>query len=130
MRRAGIALLVAGVCVACGSSHSAPRPLHVANSYLGLDCGNAFPCAHLGIAVWLKAPQRRVTVTIHGRHVALTTHYDHHRDWIGFVRDPIAERLAVADDMRRTVQLTVEAAGADGTVRRATLRSPVSPGWG
>jgi hypothetical protein len=128
VRRTGIALLVAGTCAACGSSQPAPRPLHVRNSYLGLDCGNAFPCAHLGIAVWLNEPESRVTVTIHGRHVALTTHYDHRRDWIGFVRDAVAERLS--DDMRREVRLTVEAIGPDGTARRATLKSPVSPGWG
>ena len=125
------ALLAVGVCTACGSSHAVPRPLHVRNSYLGLDCGDgAFPCPHLGIAVWLKAPASRVTVTIRGRRVALTTHYEHRRDWIGFVRDPMAERLGKADDMRRTIRLTVEATGPDGIVRRATLRSPVSPGWG
>lgn len=128
MRRAGTALLVTAVCAACGSSHPAPRPLHVANSYLGLDCGNAFPCPHLGIAVWLKEPESRVTVTIHGRRVALATH--DRRAWIGFVRDPIAERLAKMDDMRRTVPLKVEATDPDGTIRRTMLRSPVSPGWG
>src|SRR5438105_3969373 len=129
MRRVGTALLVVWLCAACGSSHPA-RPLHVARISLGLDCGDAFPCAHLGIAVWLKAPESRVTVTLHGRHVALVTHrrYEYGRAWIGFVRDPVAERLS--DDMRRKVQLTVKATGADGTIRRATLRSPVSPGWG
>jgi hypothetical protein len=130
VRRIRAVLLVPVACAACGSSHSIPRPLHVANSYLGLDCGDAFPCPHLGIAVWLKAPASRVTVTIHGRRVALTTHYDHRRDWIGFVHDPVAERLGKADDMRRTIRLTVDATGPDGIVRRATLRSPVSPGWG
>jgi hypothetical protein len=129
MRRVGTALLVAGICAACGSSRPAP-PLHIANAYLGLDCGDAFPCPHLGIALWLKTPARNVTVTIHGRRVALSTHYDHRRDWIGFVRDPMAERLGKTDDMRRTIGLTVEATGPDGIVRRATLRRPVSPGWG
>ena len=128
MRRTGIALLVAGVCSACGSSHPAPGPLRVRNSYLGLRCGNSFPCARLGIAVWLKEPASRVTVTLHGHHVALDTHYDRRRDWIGFVRDPVSEHLS--DDMRRKVQLTVEAVGRDGSIRRTTLRSPVSPGWG
>jgi hypothetical protein len=129
MRRAGTALLVAGICVACGSSHPAPR-LHGANAYLGLDCGDAFPCPHLGIAVRLKTPQRRVTVTIQGRRVALVSHrrYDHGRVWLGFVHDPAAVRLS--DDMTRKVRLGVEATGRDGTVRRATLLSPVSPGWG
>jgi len=132
VRRAGTVLLVAGICAACGSSHPAPPPLHVANSYLGLDCGNAFPCPHLGIAVWLKAPASRVTVTLHGRRVTLVTHrrYEYGRAWTGFVRDRVAERLAVADDMSRTVQLTVDAVGPSGIVRRATVRSPVSPGWG
>jgi hypothetical protein len=128
MRRIGTALLAVVVCAACGSSHTITKPLHVRNSYLGLDCGDAFPCPHLGIAVWLKAPASRVTITIHGRHVALVTHYDHRRDWIGFVRDPVAERQA--GDMNRKVRLTVEATGLDGAVRRATLASPVSPGWG
>jgi hypothetical protein len=128
IRVAVTALLAVGVAASCGSSQPAPRPLHVRNSYLGLDCGNAFPCAHLGIAIWLNEPESRVTVTIHGRHVALTTHYDHRRDWIGFVRDTVAKRIA--GDMKRLVRLTVEATGRDGTVRRATLTSPVSPGWG
>jgi hypothetical protein len=132
MCRVATVLLVAGICAACGSSRAAPRPLHVADSYLGLDCGDAFPCPHLGIAVWLKAPASRVTVTLHGRRVRLLTHRrpEHGRAWIGFVRDRIAERLAIADDMSRTVQLTVDAVGRDGTVRRARLKSPVSPGWG
>jgi len=130
MRRIAAALAVAVACAACGSSHATPRSLHVRNSYLGLDCGNAFPCARLGVAVWLMEPASRVTVTIHDRRVVLATHYDRRRDWIGFVRDRVAERLAVADDMSRTVQLTVDAVGPDGTVRRATVKSPVSPGWG
>jgi hypothetical protein len=128
MRRTATAMLAVGICAACGSSQPTPRPLHVRNSYLGLDCGNSFPCAHLGIAIWLREPESRVTVTIHGRHVALSAHYDHRRDWIGFVRDPIAERPS--NDMRREVRLTVEAIGSDGTIRRAALKSPVSPGWG
>ena len=128
MRRPVTALLAVSICGGCGSSHAAPRPLHVRNSYLGLHCRNAFPCAQLGIAVWLKEPESRVTITIHGRHVALATHYDHRRDWIGFVRDPVAERRA--GDMNRKVRLTVEATGPDGTIRSATLESPVSPGWG
>lgn len=128
MRRVAAGLLVAVVCAACGSSHGVPRALHMRNSYLGLDCGNAFPCARLGVAVWLEEPASRVTVTVNGRRVALATHYGHRRDWIGFVRDPVAERLS--DDMTRKVRLRVEAIGLDGTVRRATMRSPVSPGWG
>ena len=73
-----------------------------------------------------------MTVTLHGRRVTLVTHrrYEHGRAWTGFVRDRVAERLAVADDMSRTVQLTVDAVGPSGIVRRATVRSPVSPGWG
>ena len=130
MRWTGAALVVAGICAACGASHPAPRPLHVADSYLGLDCGNSFPCPHLGIAVWLKEPESRVTVTIHGRRVALATHrrYEYRRYWQGFVLDSAAER--VAGDMSRTVNLTIEATGRDGRILRATLRSPVSPGWG
>jgi hypothetical protein len=129
MRHVWTALLAAGICAACGSSHPVP-PLHVARISLGLDCGDAFPCPHLGIAVWLKAPASRVTITLHGRRVALVTHrsYEYRRAWLGFVRDPTAERLA--RDMNRKVRLIVEATGADGTVRRATLMSPVSPGWG
>ncbi|HJQ83864.1 MAG TPA: hypothetical protein VKA21_07310 [Candidatus Binatia bacterium] len=132
MRRAATALLVAGICAACGSAHPAPRPLHVTDSYLGIDCGDAFPCPHLGIAIWLKAPASRVTVTIHGRRVRLVTHrrYEYGRAWTGFVRDRVAERLAIADDMSRTVRLTVDAVAPDGTTRRATIESPVSPGWG
>src|SRR5207248_6461995 len=109
-----------------------PAALHVANSYLGLDCGNAFPCPHLGIAVWLRAPASRGTVALHGRRVTLVTRRrcEYGRAWTGFVRDRVAERLAVADDMSRTVQLTVDAVGPSGIVRRATVRSPVSPGWG
>jgi hypothetical protein len=130
MSRTGTALLVAGLCAACGSSHPTPGPLHVAASYLGLDCGDAFPCPHLGIAVWLRTPASRVTVAVQGHRVALVTHrsYEYGRAWLGFVRDPAAERLS--DDMARKVRLTVEATGRDGTVRRATLRRPVSPGWG
>ena len=76
-----------------------------------------------------------MTVTLHGRRVTLVTHrrYEYGRAWTGFVRDRVAERLAVADDMSRTVQLTVDAVdavGPNGIVRRATVRSPVSPGWG
>lgn len=129
MRRAGTALLVAGICAACGSSRPAP-PLHVADTYLGLKCSDTFPCPQLGIAVWLKAPARRVTVTLHGRRAALATHrrYEYHRAWLGFVRDPAAERLA--GDMNRTVRLIVQATGRDGTVRSARLMSPVGPGWG
>ena len=130
MRSTGTILLVAAVCAACGSSHAAPRPLRVARSYLGLDCGNAFPCAHLGIAVWLAAPADSVAVTIHGRRVALTTHrrYEYGRAWLGFVRDPLAEPLA--GDMSREVRLTVEATGPGGIVRRTRLLSPIGPGWG
>ena len=40
----------------------------------------------------------------------------------------VAERIA--GDMKRLVRLTVEATSPDGTIRRATLTSPVSPGWG
>jgi hypothetical protein len=129
MWRVGTTLLIAGLCAACGSSHSAPR-LYVADAHLGLDCGDAFPCPHLGIAVWLKAPASRVTVTLHGRRVALVTHrrYEYRRAWLGFVRDPVAERLAA--DMNQKVRLTVEATGRDGTLRRAMLTSPVSSGWG
>jgi hypothetical protein len=129
MRRVGTALLVASLCAACGSSHPAP-PLHVADVHLGLDCGDAFPCPHLGIAVWLDAPASSVTVRLHGHRVALVTHrrYEYRRAWLGFVRDPAAERLAA--DLKRNVRLTVEATGRDGTLRRAMLTSPVSPGWG
>lgn len=100
----------------------------MADSYLGLDCGDSFPCAHLGIAVWLAAPEQRVTVTLHGRRVRLTTH--DRRFWEGFVRDKVAERLGAVGDMSRTLRLTVEAVSRDGTVRRTRLTSPVSPGWG
>src|SRR5438552_7523345 len=90
------------------------------------------PLPHLGIAVWLKAPASRVTVTLHGRRVTLATHrrYEYGRAWTGFVRDRVAERLAVADDMSRTVQLTVDAVGPNGIVRRATVRSPGQPRLG
>jgi hypothetical protein len=73
-----------------------------------------------------------VRVTLHGRRVVLATHrrYEYRRFWVGFVRDPIAEHLALVDDMRREVRLTLEATGHDGTIRRATVMSPVSPGWG
>ena len=130
MRRFVTVVLAAALCAACGASHPAPRPLHVASAYLGLDCGDAFPCPHLGIALWLKTPARNVTVTIHGRRATLVTHrrYEYGRAWLGFVRDPVAERLS--DDMTRKARLTVDATGRDGTVRRATLRRPVSPGWG
>lgn len=50
------------------------------------------------------------------------------RYWQGFVRDARAERIA--GDLNRTIPLTVTATGLDGVARRATLRSPVSPGWG
>jgi hypothetical protein len=128
-----LALLFAALAAAaCGSPHAAPQRLHVADSYLGLDCGASFPCPHLGIAVWLAAPQRQVTVTLHGRRVTLATRrrYEYRRFWEGFVRDRVAERLGVAADISRTVRLTVEAVDSHGTVRRATFASPVSPGWG
>jgi hypothetical protein len=130
LRPVGTALLALGICASCGSSHATPTPLRVGKSYLGLDCGDAFPCPKLGIALWLRAPERSVTVTLHGRWVALTTHrrYKYRRYWQGFVRDMVAERLA--GDMNREVRLTVVATGSDGTIRRATLTSPVSPGWG
>jgi hypothetical protein len=123
-------LLAAGTCASCGATHAVRSPLRVRNSYLGLDCGDAFPCPKLGIAVWLHAPEVSVTVTLHGRRVALTTHrgYKYRRYWQGFARDTVAERIA--GDMKRLVRLTVEATGRDGTVQRATLKSPVSPGWG
>ena len=123
-------LLAAGICASCGASHAVTSPLRVGNSYLGLDCGAAFPCPKLGIAVWLHASEVSVTVTLHGRRVALTTYrgYKYRRYWQGFVRDRVAERIA--GDMKRLVRLTVEATGRDGTIRRATLKSPVSPGWG
>jgi hypothetical protein len=130
MRRTGIALLVAGICAACGSSHRAPPPLHVADAYVGLSCGDAFPCPHLGIAVWLKAPQSHVTVVLHGRRVTLVTNrrYEYRRYWQGFVRDRIAERMA--GNGSRAVHLTVEATSSAGAIRHATLLSEVSPGWG
>jgi hypothetical protein len=128
VRRPATALLAVGICAGCGSSHAAPLPLQVRNAYLGLHCRSASPCARLGIAVWLKQPESRVTITIHGRRVVLATHYGRRRDWIGFVHDPVAERLA--GEMNRNVRLTVEATGRDGTIHRATVRSPVSPGWG
>jgi hypothetical protein len=129
IRVAVTALLAAGICASCGSSHAITSPLRVRNSYLGLNCGNAFPCPKLGIALWLHAPEVRVTVTLHGRSVALTSpRGDHHLYWQGFVRDTAAERIA--GDMKRLVRLTVEATGRDGTIRRARLTSPVSPGWG
>jgi hypothetical protein len=132
IRVAVTALLAAGICASCGSSHANTNPLRVGNSYLGLDCGNAFPCPKLGIAVWLRGPEQRVTVELHGRRVTLMTPhgYKYRLYWQGFVRDPFAERIAIADDMKRNVRLTVEATGRDGTLRRATLTSPVSPGWG
>lgn len=110
-------------------SQAITSPLRVDNSYLGLDCGSAFPCPKLGIALWLHAPAVSVTVMLHGRSVALTSpRGDHRLYWQGFVRDTAAERIA--GDMKRLVRLAVEATGRDGTIRRATLRSPVSPGWG
>ena len=129
MSRAAAVLLAAAICAACGSSHPAP-PLRVADTYLGLKCADAFPCPQLGIAVWLKAPARRVTITLHGRRVRLVTHrsYRYRRYWQGFVRDTIAEHIA--GDMNRTVRLILEATTRDGTLRRATLMSPVGPGWG
>jgi hypothetical protein len=130
VRRAGTVLLVAGICAACGSSGAVPRPLPIEDTYLGLDCGSAFPCPHLGIAVWLNAPELRVTVTLYGRRVRLATHrrYKYRRYWQGFVRDAMAEHIA--GNGNRTVRLTVEAIGRHGTVRRATLTRPISPGWG
>jgi hypothetical protein len=130
VRRAGTVLLVAGICAACGSSRAAPRPLHIEDAYLGLDCRSAFPCPHLGIAVWLTAPELRVTVTLHGRRVKLATHrrYRYRRYWRGFVRDTMAEHIA--GDGNLAVQLTVEAIERHGTVRRATLTRQISPGWG
>jgi hypothetical protein len=124
------ALLAAGIGASCGASHATTSPLRIGNSYLGLHCGNAFPCPELGIALWLRAPEQRVTVTLHGRRVTLTTHhrYKYRRYWQGFVRDTVAERIA--GNLNRLVRLTIEATGRDGTIRRATLRSPVSPGWG
>jgi uncharacterized membrane protein len=123
---------VAGATVTLTSStpsNAITSPLRVGNSYLGLDCGNAFPCPKLGIALWLHAPEVSVTVMLHGRSVTLTSpRGDHRRFWQGFVRDPAAERIA--GDMKHLVRLTVEATGSDGTIRRATLTSPVSPGWG
>jgi hypothetical protein len=130
VHRSGTVLLVAGICTACGSSHAAPRPLHVEDAYLGLSCRKTFPCPHLGIAVWLPTSQRRVTVTLHGRRVTLVTHrkYKFSRYWQGFVRDTVAEHIA--GNSNRAVRLMVEAIGRDGVVRRARLTSPVSPGWG
>lgn len=129
LRPGGTALLALGIGASCGSSHATPSPLRVGNSYLGLDCGDAFPCPKLGIALWLRAPEVSVTVTLHGRRVALTSpRGDHRLYWQGFVRDTVAERIA--GDMKCLVGLTVEGIGRDGTVRRATLTSPVSPGWG
>jgi hypothetical protein len=130
VRRTGTLLLVAAVCAACGSSRAAPRPLHVEDAYLGLKCGKAYPCPHLGIAVWLTAPQRRVTITLHGHRVRLATHrrYEYRRYWQGFVRDPTAEHIA--GDGNRTVRLEVESIGRDGNLRHARLLSAVSPGWG
>jgi hypothetical protein len=129
-RLAVTVLLATGICASCGASHEVTSPLRVGSSYLGLDCGDAFPCPKLGIAVWLHAPEVSVTVTLHGRRVALTTRrrYKYRRYWQGFVRDMVAERLA--GNMNREVRLTVVATGSDGTIRRATLTSPVSPGWG
>jgi len=130
MRSFATTLLAVGICVACASSHESTRPLRVTDSYLGLDCGDAFPCPHLGIAIWLAAPAFRVAITLHGRRVTLATHrkYEYRRYWQGFVRDAAAERLA--GNMSRTVRLGVDASRRDGTVRRATLTSPVNPGWG
>jgi hypothetical protein len=121
---------MAGVCAACGSSHAAPRPLHVEDAYLGLNCGAAYPCPRLGIAVWLTAPQRRVTITIHGHRVRLATRrrYKYRLYWQGFVRDTMAEHIA--GDGNRTVRLEVESIAPDGKVRHARLMSAVSPGWG
>ena len=130
IRVAVAVVLVAGICASCGGSQATTTPLRVGNSYLGLDCGNAFPCPKLGIAVWLRGPEHRVTVTLHGRRVTLTTHhrYKYRRYWQGFVRDTVAERIA--GNANRQVRLTVEATGRDGIIRRTTFMSPVSPGWG
>ena len=123
-------LLAASICASCGASHAITNPLRVGNTYLGLDCGNTFPCPRLGIALWLRGPEQRVTVTLHGRRVRLSTRhrYMYRRYWEGFVRDTVAERTAGNTD--RQVRLTVEATGRDGTIRRATFKSLVSPGWG
>jgi hypothetical protein len=130
VRRSGTLLLVAGTALPVAPPHAAPRPLHVEDVYLGLSCGKAFPCPHLGVAVWLPTSQRRVTVTLHGRRLTLVTHrkYKFRRYWQGFVRDTMAEHIAGTGD--RAVRLTIEAIGRDGVVRRARLMSPVSPGWG
>ena len=71
-----------------------------------------------------------MTVTLHGRRVTSTTRhrYKYRRYWEGFVRDTVAERIA--GDTDRQVRLTVEATGRDGTIRRATFKSLVRPGWG
>jgi hypothetical protein len=97
---------------------------------LGLNCPHAYPCAHLGIALWLSGPARRVTVELHGHRVSLVTRhrYEYRRYWQGFVRDTRAAQMA--GDLDRRLRLTVAATGADGALQRTELTSPVSPGWG
>jgi hypothetical protein len=112
IRRPPTALLVIVICTSCGGSSAAARPPHVQRTYLGLECPHRFPCAHLGIALWLKEPARRVTVELDGRRISLATRsaYEYRRYWQGFVEDTRAERIA--GDMNRFVRLKVTVTGA------------------
>jgi hypothetical protein len=118
-------ILTVLVAAACGGAKTSP-PLRVTNSYLGLDCGDSFPCAHLGIAVWLAKPAEGVSATVHGHVVILRR--TSRLVWEGFVRDRRAERIA--GEMERHVFVRIEARAPDGSVRRRTISAPISPGWG
>lgn len=132
MRALLVVFVVAGLLP--GTAH-APRGLTLPRApYLGLACHSAATgCDRVGLAVWLSAPARRVSASVHGKTIVLATRaggsgaYRRRYFWQGFFHDRYVAGLA---KQQGKVLVHVRAISATGTPFTTKRSVSVAQGYG